>query len=117
MSLVTGRYRKLAAAAGGAAVAASMAPAVCGTTPGHPDLVLEPVSVAGDSIVVMIWNTGLGPLSGVLRVEAAVSNGIGSSSSRFLVGGGQKIFVQVAMGSPVRSVLELGAVLDDGAPF
>lgn len=116
MSLVTGRYRKLATVAGGAAVAASMAPAL-GGTPGSPDLVLEPVSVTGDAVEVMIWNTGLRPLSGVLHVEAALSTGIGTASTRFFVGGGQKIFVHAAMGSPVGSVLELGAVLDDGAPF
>lgn len=116
MRLATGRCRKLAAVASGAAIAAGFTPALHGT-PAPFDLALAPVAISGDTVEVLISNAGLVPRSGVVRVEAMLAGGRAFAETRFFVGGGQKVFVNVAMGSEVVAILELGAVLDDGAPF
>lgn len=110
------QLRRWTAVAGTLAVAAGSGSAILGDG-SDATLSIDGYSILGDVIQVTVHNPGMDDLTGTVFVRAMLEDREMAGSSSVTVSGGHKAFVEIPMPAPVRAVIDLGVVLDDGSPF
>ncbi|MCP3978892.1 MAG: hypothetical protein GY716_06115 [bacterium] len=102
------------AVAGTVLVAAGMSPAVFS---GSDGLIVQSVTVQGDVVHVVVSNPGTETVTATVSIQVRTASKETGSMLPVTVFGGQKVFVQFAMGAQVREIIAAGVIIDDGSPF
>ena len=78
----------------------------------------QQISIAGKTVQLRLANPGDQAVTETVRVRVvAGGNKMMTATSTVTVGAGKTLAVAVEFPAPVRSIVELGVILDDGAPF
>ena len=78
----------------------------------------QQISIDGKTVQLRLANPGDQTVTETIRVRVvAGGNKVMTANRTVTVGAGKTLTVAVAFPSPVRGIIELGVILDDGAPF
>jgi len=110
------QLRQWTAVAGTLAIAAGTGSAILGDG-SDATLSIAGFTVVGDVVQVTVLNRGEDELTGTVFVRVMLQDREMGAASSVTVSGGNKVFVEIPMPAPVRAVIDLGVVLDDGSPF
>jgi len=113
MKSSAGRSRPIAALVVILAVVAGSATAMGG----DGSLQVQGVSVAGQTVLVTVANTGEETITGAVSVTVKMQNRIVKLSQPVTVPEGQKAHIPVNLPAPPDEVITTGVILDDGSPF
>ncbi len=83
----------------------------------HAGLVVLSYKYSGDASGVTLYNAGRHLRTGTLIAEVKIDGKSSLIQQRFVVSGGNKVFVKVVTPGRKTKVTRLGIIVDDGAPF
>jgi len=84
----------------------------------EPTVAIAGLTIQSDQVRIEVRNAGEAAASGTVRLRAVLEDGTATDTeATFGASGGETVFVVLDCGGPVRGILVVGGVLDDGPPF
>jgi len=114
MRLANLRRTGTAVVAGGLLVASGTTPIIGGD---DKSVSLVGFTLVGDLAKITLFNPGYEPVAGSVVIEAVVEGRRSLESVTFSISEKQKVFVQVDFPSSQAKIIQVGIILDDGAPI
>jgi hypothetical protein len=114
MRLTSLRKAGTAAVAGGLLLASGTTPIICGD---DGSVSLVGFELVGDLAKITLFNPGFEPVTGDVVIEVMIEGRMSLERESFSISERQKVCVQVDFRSPKAKVIQVGIILDDGAPI